>query len=173
MVKSMSKEVEELVRVLAVASSGGHWVQLMRLRPAWRGCDAAYLTTNESYAGSLRQDAERGGLTPPRFYVTVSANRWQKLRLLRQFLDIFWIIVKERPAVIISTGAAPGYFAIRLGKMMGARTVWIDSIANAGEMSLAGMKAGRFADLWLTQWECVVDATVVDGRRPDYWGAVL
>lgn len=161
------------LRVLAVASSGGHWVQLMRLRPAWQGCNVAYLTTNESYGDALRQDAQRNGLPPPRFHVTVSANRWQKLRLLRQLFDICRIVARERPAVIVSTGASPGYFAIRVGKVLGARAVWIDSIANAGEMSLAGLKAGRSADLWLSQWESVAQTTSVDGRRPQCWGAVL
>jgi UDP-N-acetylglucosamine:LPS N-acetylglucosamine transferase len=165
--------LEGPVRVLAVASSGGHWVQLMRLRPAWRGCDVAYLTSEKSYGRQVRNQAEREGTAPPRFYITVSANRWQKLRLLRQLLTIAWVVARERPAVVCTTGAAPGYFAIRMGKMLGARTIWIDSIANAGEMSLAGRKAGKHADLWLTQWENVAAAEADDGKRPGYWGAVL
>jgi UDP-N-acetylglucosamine:LPS N-acetylglucosamine transferase len=164
---------EDAVRVLAVASGGGHWVQLMRLRPAWRGCDVAYLTTEASYERQLRKQAERDGLKPPRFYTTVPASRWQKLRLLWQLLIICRVVMKERPTVVISTGAAPGYFAIRIGRMLGARTIWIDSIANAGEMSLAGQKAGKTADFWLTQWDSVSEATLINGRRPEYWGAVL
>lgn len=161
------------VRVLAVASGGGHWVQLMRLRQAWRGCDVAYLTTDESYAAALHREAEREGFPQPRFYLAVSANRWQKLRLVRQLLGVLRVVVKERPTVVITTGASPGYFAIRCGRLLGARTVWIDSIANAGEMSLAGRKAGRSADEWLTQWKGVAHSTRVDGRRPGYWGSVL
>jgi UDP-N-acetylglucosamine:LPS N-acetylglucosamine transferase len=169
----MRKELQRPVRVLAVASSGGHWIQLLRLRPAWRDCDVTYLTTEESYGRQLRSQAERDGDFPPRFYTTVSANRWQKLRLLRQLLTIVWIVVKVKPAVVCTTGAAPGYFAIRIGKLLGARTVWIDSIANAETMSLAGLKAGKHVDLWLTQWEAVAAGESHDGRRPEYWGAVL
>ena len=169
----MTEYAIRTVRVLAVASGGGHWVQLMRLRPAWRGCDIAYLTTNESYGHQLQREAEQQGLPRPRFYVTVSANRWQKLRLVQQLLAVSWVVAKERPAIILSTGASPGYFAMRLGRLVGAQTVWIDSIANASEMSLAGRKAGTFADVWLTQWESVSLATSVNGRRPEYWGAVL
>jgi UDP-N-acetylglucosamine:LPS N-acetylglucosamine transferase len=160
-------------RVLAVASSGGHWVQLMRLRPAWQGCDVAYLTTDASYLAPLRAQANRDGVLPPRLYTTVAANRWQKLRLLRQLASIAWVVVRERPAVVCTTGAAPGYFAIRIAGLLGARTVWIDSIANAESLSMAGRLAGRCADVWLTQWESLAAGGAGDGRRPASWGAVL
>ena len=158
--------------MLAVASSGGHWVQLLRLRTAWQDLPTVYLTTEASYAQQVHDDATRQGLPCPKFYTTIAANRWQKLRLIRQLLEIAWIVMKERPTVVCTTGAAPGYFAIRLGKLIGARTIWIDSIANAGTMSLAGIKAGKHADVWLTQWESVT-AETHSGRSPQYWGAVL
>ena len=36
--------------------------------------------------------------------------------------------------------------------MLGIRTVWVDSVANAEELSMSGQKAGGCVDLWLTQW---------------------
>jgi len=168
----ISGEVKRQPRVLAVASSGGHWVQLMRLRPAWRECDVAYLTTDASYGRRLQDEAVRDGVPCPRFYTAISANRWQKLRLLRQLCTIFRIVLKERPAVVVTTGAAPGYFAVRIAKLIGARTIWIDSIANGEAVSMAGKLAGRPSDVWLTQWESLAGRETVD-RRPDYWGAVL
>jgi hypothetical protein len=41
---------------------------------------------------------------------------------------------------------------VRFGKWLGARVVWVDSIANVEELSMSGAKAGSFVDLWLTQW---------------------
>lgn len=161
------------IRLLAVASSGGHWVQLMRLRSAWHGLDVAYVTTDKSYADDIVRESKLDGSAPPRFYTIVSATRWNKARLLRQVLDIAWVLVKERPHVVCTTGAAPGYFAIRLGKMIGARTVWIDSIANAETISLAGIKAAKHADVWLTQWEDLTATERYSGRSPEFWGSVL
>jgi len=68
----------------------------------------------------------------------------------------------------VSTGAAPGYIAVRLGKLLGARTAWIDSVANVEEVSLSGRMVGRHADLWLTQWRHLAKD---DG--PQYRGEVL
>jgi hypothetical protein len=76
--------------------------------------------------------------------------------------------VRTRPDVVVSTGAAPGYFALRIGKILGARTVWIDSIANAEALSRTGTLVRPWADLWLTQWPHLA----ADGG-PAYAGSVL
>ncbi len=146
--------------VLAVASGGGHWVELMRLAPAFEGRDVAYVSVAEELAKDV---------PGKRFYAVVDATRWDKLRLVQAALQVLFVLVRERPRVIITTGAAPGWFALWLGKrVFRARTVWLDSIANAERLSLSGERAGRVADLWLTQWPEVARA---DG--PEYAGSVL
>jgi UDP-N-acetylglucosamine:LPS N-acetylglucosamine transferase len=156
------------VRIVAVASAGGHWVQLMRLRAAFAGCDVTYVTTDPGLAAVLRQAAEAAGEPMPAFRVIVEGNRWQKARLVRQLFQMFALMLRIRPDAVISTGAAPGYFALRFGKLVGARTVWVDSVANADEMSLSGRQVRPYADLWLTQWPHLATA---DGPR--FLGSVL
>ena len=130
-------------RVLAIASGGGHWVQLLRLRPAWKGAKVTYVSVRPAYASDVPGE---------RFMAINDATRWDKVRLVKMALKLLWIMVRVRPNVVVSTGAAPGYFAIRLGKMLGARTVWLDSIANVEQMSMTGMLVRDRATLWLTQW---------------------
>jgi UDP-N-acetylglucosamine:LPS N-acetylglucosamine transferase len=130
-------------KVLAIASGGGHWIQLLRLMPAFEGHRVTFITVNKSY---------RSDVPGQPFRVVNDATRWNKFTLLWSALKILAAIIVERPDVIVSTGAAPGYMAIRLGKWLGARTVWLDSIANVGTLSLSGKKIGPHADLWLTQW---------------------
>lgn len=137
---------------MAIASKGGHWVQLLRLRPAWDGCTIHYVSTEKGYRDEVMRDAEERAQPIPSFHTVPDANRWNKFALIHQFLSVFWVMLTTRPKVIVTTGAAPGFFAIFLGRLVGARTIWIDSIANAEELSLSGQKAGRFASLWLTQW---------------------
>ncbi len=157
---------------MAVASGGGHWVQLYRIRPAWDGCDVSYVTTEPGYRDEVTADARERGQSPPAYYVVTEANRWQKLRLLRQLCQIMWIVIRTRPDTVITTGAAPGYFATRVAKLIGAKTAWIDSIANAQELSLSGLRAGRHVDLWLTQWEHLA-GTERRTDSPRYCGSVL
>ena len=155
-------------RVLAVASGGGHWVQLMRLRPAWDGHHVTYVTTTGAFRAEVTCAAAARGQIAPGYFVVQEANRWQKLKLVRQLLGLAVIVLRTWPHTVITTGAAPGYFALRLGRLVGARTAWVDSIANAEELSLSGKMAGRHADLWLTQWP---DLACPEG--PGFQGAVL
>jgi UDP-N-acetylglucosamine:LPS N-acetylglucosamine transferase len=146
-------------KVLAVSSGGGHWVQLVRLSPAFVDSEVIFATVRPGY---------RADVTGAAFRVIPDANRWSKLGLLKTALGVGWLLLRERPDVVISTGAAPGFFAIVLGRWFGARTIWVDSVANAEELSLSGQKAGRFAHLWLTQWPHLAKE-----GGPQYFGNVL
>lgn len=146
-------------RVMAVASRGGHWVQLLRLRPAIADCDVTYVTTVRSY---------QAGVGDADFRVVMEATAATKLRLLILTAQLFWLMVTIRPQVVISTGAAPGCLAIRLGKLLGCRTLWIDSIANAHTLSLSGKLVRAHADVVLSQWEHVAQSDQVQ-----FYGAVL
>ena len=146
-------------KVLAISSGGGHWVQLLRLRPAFEGSDVVYATVREGY----RKDV---GDAP--FRLISDGNRWNKFKLLKSAVGIFLLLLRERPDVVISTGAAPGYFGVRIGKWLGARVIWVDSVANAEELSMSGAKAGRFVDLWLTQWQHLAQE-----EGPQWLGSVL
>lgn len=149
-------------RVLAVSSGGGHWVELLRILPALDNTDIALVTVDAAYQTDLEESCAA------RFYHVQDVTRWNKIRWMQTALQIFWILLKERPAVIISTGALPGYMAVRLGKMLGARTIWLDSIANVEELSHSGEKIGKYADLWLTQWPHLAKP-----GGPQFRGAVL
>lgn len=118
------------------------------------------------YANTFEGLAENSGVG--RAYVVRDCNRATPWANLGCALDIWRILRRERPDVVVSTGAAPGLIALALGKLVGARTIWIDSVANSEELSLSGRLAGRFADLWLTQWRHLGSP-----KGPQYWGSVL
>jgi UDP-N-acetylglucosamine:LPS N-acetylglucosamine transferase len=146
-------------KVLAVASGGGHWVQLMRIRHAFEGCDVSYVTVHGSY---------RAQVPNHNFYVVDDANRWSKIALMKTAARLGSVVWRERPDIVVSTGAAPGYLALRLGRLLGARTVWLDSIANVEQLSMSGAWVGQSADLWLTQWPHLARP-----EGPHYAGSVL
>lgn len=146
-------------KVVAVASGGGHWVQLLRIRPAFEGMSVQFISTNAGYSSQVDQP----------LHVVTDANMWEKLKLIKMFMEVAYIIFKVKPDFVITTGAAPGYAAIMFGKLLGAKTIWIDSVANSETLSSSGKRAKRWADVWLTQWPHLVDEA--NGLKT--WGSVL
>lgn len=144
---------------MAVASGGGHWDELMLIKPALDRFDPLFVTTNKGLA--VRDHVERVQLMP-------DANRDQPLDALRCLVAAFWVIRANRPRVLVTTGALPGLFCLIWARLFGARTVWVDSIANSDKASLSGRFARPFAHLWLTQWE-----HLADGKSMHFEGAVL
>lgn len=147
------------IRVLAVASGGGHWVQLLRLRPAWEGCEVAYATVHPDSAAQV---------PGARFFSFRDASRKNKAGFAVVALQLFRAVTSFRPDVIVTTGSAPALLAIIFGRMIGARTLWVDSIANSEVMSSSGLRARKLAHQCLTQWPGLAADPV-----PEYWGAVL
>lgn len=133
-------------KVLAISSGGGHWIQLCRVLPA--------IARHGVVLATVQPDAT-APIDPIRRYRIPDATRKTPLRLVWLTMTVVYIILRERPDVVLSTGAAPGLLALTIAKRLRprTRTVWIDSIANAEKLSLSGEKAGQVADLWLTQWE--------------------
>jgi UDP-N-acetylglucosamine:LPS N-acetylglucosamine transferase len=147
--------------ILAVASTGGHWIQLQRLGRAFEGCSVAYVTVSPKYAAEV-------GDAP--FYPVHDLTRKNRKGAFILLFQMLGILLKERPKIVVTTGSAPGLVAIALAKsLFGARTIWIDSIANSEKLSRSGEQARRFADIWLTQWPHLSDE---DGG-PLFRGAVL
>jgi UDP-N-acetylglucosamine:LPS N-acetylglucosamine transferase len=157
-----SKSRESAVKrrkVLAISSTGGHWIQLLRLRPAFRDVDVTFVTTNPD---------SKSMVDGARFYVVCPATRKNRFQMLLLIAQLFWILLRERPTAVVTTGAAPGYIALRIGKLLGAKTLWIDSIANAEELSLSGKLASKHSDVVLTQWAHLASPGSVECR-----GAVI
>src|SRR5260370_18442605 len=151
---------EQARKVLAVASGGGHWVELRRLYPAFDSLDVAFVSVHPAYGEQVQGH---------RYYTVRDVTRWDRWGLIVLAAQLLRILLIERPGVIITTGSAPGLFALTIAKLLlRARTMWIDSIANCEQLSSSGMQARHVADVWLTQWPLL--------QRPDgpaYWGAVL
>mgnify|MGYP000888391590 CR=1 FL=1 len=130
-------------KILAVASGGGHWIQLLRTQKAFKDADVVFVSTFSNY--KFKDPGFKYRSVP-------DANRWNKLRLIKMAFTVKNIVDEEKPDFIISTGAAPGMAAVFWGKLKGVKTIWIDSIANVERLSLSGRLIKPFADLHITQW---------------------
>ena len=149
-----------MARIFAVSSGGGHWEQLMLLKGAFAGHDVVY-------ANTISGLAEKAGVAPS--VVISDCNRDDPMSIVRCLRDLVGVLRKSRPDIVVTTGAAPGVLALALGRLQGAKGVWIDSVANSERLSLSGRMARRIAAVHLTQWEHLAD----EPSGTHYLGSVL
>jgi UDP-N-acetylglucosamine:LPS N-acetylglucosamine transferase len=146
-------------KLLAAASGGGHWEQLMLLRQTLEAHDVTFVTTDAAIA--RQHGVEDASILP-------DCNKDRPFASLWCGIKAFALVLKTRPEVVISTGAAPGFFCTLFGRMIGAKTLWIDSVANGERLSLCGRMSKTVAHECLTQWEHLSAEPA-----PKYRGAVL
>ncbi|MBB3951184.1 hypothetical protein [Aureimonas jatrophae] len=147
-------------KIMAIASGGGHWIQMRRLLPAFEGLDVFFVSVSPSSADDV---------PGRRYYAIRDVSRRDRMGLAVLIWQLTRILLKERPSVVISTGSAPALIAFGLAKtLLRARTMWIDSIANVRVMSSSGRQARRVADVWLTQWPHLSER-----QGPEHWGSVF
>jgi UDP-N-acetylglucosamine:LPS N-acetylglucosamine transferase len=132
-------------KVMAVASIGGHWIQLLRIaRPMEEHYEMVYVSTHPKCATMVEGQ---------RFHQTADFSRSDAWKLIPSFFKAVKTVWREKPDAIITTGAAPGLVFLMVGKLLGIKTIWIDSIANAEHLSASGRMASRFASRTYTQWK--------------------
>lgn len=141
------------LKVFAVASIGGHWVQLLRIAKALeKEFDVVYMSTHEKYATMVEGRV---------YYSMNDFSRWDFYKMFPELLHSIYIICKEKPSIVITTGAAPGLVCLFAAKICGIRTVWIDSIANVEHISFSGRIASKFASRIYTQWPSLAGNKVI------------
>jgi len=138
--------------ILAIASKGGHWIELLRLMPLFEADKVTFISNTANL-----EDTVKGH----KFHIVPDANKDDKLDLIKCSMSVFWYVLISRPEVIITTGAAPGLLGILMGRIFGVKTIWVDSIANVEKLSLSGNIALRIADRVYTQWEHLSSPKVI------------
>lgn len=147
-------------KVLAIASPGGHWIQLNKIcNPLETQFDIVYVTPGAQYS-SAKSNQKVLNIT--------DASATSKHKLIPLALQLLWIFIRERPTAIISTGAAPGAIAFLLVKFLPIKTIWVDSIANVSILSRSARMVIKHADLIVTQWQ-----PLSDGKKVIYKGSIL
>ena len=141
-------------KVLAIASPGGHWIQLNKIcNPLDDRFEMVYVTPGAQYASAAKNSRKTLTIT--------DASADSKIKLIPLAFQLLYIFAKERPSAIISTGAAPGAIAFLLAKFLPIKTIWVDSIANVSQISRSGRMVKNHADKVITQWKPLSDDETV------------
>ena len=139
----MSEEIQ--VKVCLVGSSGGHLAQLYMLKPFWENKERFWVTFDKEDARYLLQ-AEKVYTC---YYPT---NRSVK-NLIRNTVVAWKVLTKERPDLIVSTGAAVAVPFFYIGKILKAKTVYVEVFDRIDSATLTGKLVYPVADKVIVQWQ--------------------
>lgn len=133
------------LKIALVGSSGGHLTHLLALRPWWQGHDRFWVTFDKTDA--------RAALEGERIYWCHYPTNRNLKNLLRNSAVAWRVLRRERPDVIVSSGAAVAVPFFYLGRLMGARTVYVEVYDRIASGTVTGKVVRPVTDRFLVQWE--------------------
>jgi UDP-N-acetylglucosamine:LPS N-acetylglucosamine transferase len=136
---------EDDMKICLVGSSGGHLTHLYMLKPFWQNQERFFVTFDKEDARSMLS----GEKMYPCYY---PSNRSLKALLINTVRAIK-ILKREKPDLILSSGAAVAVPFFYIGKLMGAKTIYIEVFDRIDKPTMTGKLVYPVTDAFLVQWE--------------------
>jgi UDP-N-acetylglucosamine:LPS N-acetylglucosamine transferase len=128
-----------------VSSTGGHLLQLCQLKPWWEKHDRVWVTGKMPDSTSLLAD-ER-----------VSWAHYPTTRnlpnLIRNFGLAWRLLRKEKPDVVVSTGAGVAFPFFLMSRLLRVKTIYIEVFGRIDLPTMTGRLCYPLSSLFLLQWE--------------------
>lgn len=161
-----SGRVSGTADVLLVCSTGGHLLQLIALRGAWEEFSRVWVTFDKSDARSLLADERvvfADGPTNRNFGLLAAKNH------LLNLLTAVRLLRAARPKVVLTTGAGVAVPFAWVGRLLGARIVYVESLTRIEQPSLSCRLIAPVASRIYAQWPELSEAV----PRARYLGSVV
>ena len=133
------------IKICLVGSSGGHLTHLYMLKDFFNDKDRFWVTFDKEDANSILKDEKK-------YYCYYPTNRNIKNLIKNTFLAIK-VLRKEKPDLIISSGAAVAVPFFYLGKLFGAKLVYIEVFDRIDKSTMTGKLVYPITDKFIVQWE--------------------
>ena len=133
------------MKVCFITSSGGHLTHLVQLKEWWKNKERFWVTFEKEDSKSILKDEKK-------YWCYFPTNRNIK-NLIKNTLLAIKILLKEKPDLIVSTGAAPAIPFFYLGKLLGAKVVYIEVYDRIEKPTITGKLVYPISDLFVLQWE--------------------
>ena len=130
------------VKICITCSPGGHLAEAIIATKNLVG-DISFVTFADPRVESLLKDHR---------YYLITHPKHNPFLLAKNFIDSMVVILKERPDLVISTGADVTVCLCILGKLLGIKIIYIESGGNVYTPSLTGRILYPFVDLFIVQW---------------------
>lgn len=138
-------------KVMFISSAGGHLTELMQLRSLFNHYD--YNLVTEKVKSTLYLKERYQDKVYYLLYGTKDHILVYPFKLLFNTIKSLIIYLKLRPNFIVTTGAHTAGPMCCIGKLFGAKIIFIETFANITKPTITGKYIYKFADLFIIQWE--------------------
>lgn len=146
------------MKICLSCSAGGHLTEMLQLMEAFKGHKTFFITFKEESSKDLKNA-----------YFVKDPKR-NPFKIFINILQTIRILLKEKPDVIVTTGAGISIASCFFGKLLGAKIIYIEGYARVNTKSLTGKIIYPIADVFLVQWKSLVKAY---GKKAQYKGSVF
>ena len=138
-------------KVLFISSTGGHFSELLQLKPLFKKYDSYIITEKDETNVNLKQEYGNKMFFLP--YGTRAKLFTYIFKYFYLCLRTVYLYFKIRPKVIITTGTHTAGPMCIIGKIFGSKIIYIETIANTNKKTATGKLIYPIADLFIVQWE--------------------
>lgn len=138
------------VKICFAASSGGHFEQLMMLKPLMEKYDSFILTERTKYSS----------INAGNIYYVNQVNRKELTFIFLMIINTLKslkIFFKEKPDVVICTGVLAMIPMCLIAKIFRKKIIYIESFAKIKSPTATGKLLYKFADKFYVQWESMLE----------------
>ncbi|MFR6471234.1 MAG: PssD/Cps14F family polysaccharide biosynthesis glycosyltransferase [Turicibacter sanguinis] len=135
------------MKICFAASSGGHYEQLLMLKPLMKKYES-FIVTESTFYNTMVENKK--------MYYLQQVNRKEKAFLLRMILNTIYslkIFIVEKPDIVICTGVLAMIPICIIAKLAGKKLIYIESFAKVTSGTQTGRLLYKFADQFYVQWE--------------------
>lgn len=145
------------MKICLVCSPGGHLIECLNLLDAFSPEDELILVTQHEdfeinspninkiyFLKNLIVKKVNSSKITKMFYLVISMIYW--------FIKAFYILLLEKPDLILSTGSEIAIPFFYIGKLLQIKTIFIESLTRINELSGTGKILLKVTDIFLVQW---------------------
>lgn len=142
-------------KVLFISSTGGHLSELLQLKPLFAEYDSYLITEKTKSTAGLREEYGK------KVSYLVYGSRHHPVSYLFKFtwniLKSFWLFLKIRPAVVVTTGTHTAVPMCYIAKLFRKKVIFIETFANRETCTESGKMVYPIADVFIVQWESMLE----------------
>ena len=142
---------EKKKKVMFISSTGGHFSELMQLKPMFEKYDSHIVTEKDEMTKGFKEQYGK------KIHYMIYGTRAHIIKYIFQFIIncfiTLFLYIKIRPKYIITTGTHNAGPMCVLGKMFGSKIIYIETFANRYTKTETGKRVYKFADLFIVQWK--------------------